>query len=152
VPEPGRARDRRVLLAVLAAAVVLVLLTVSRGPVALLAAATLAVGTGALLALPPLLRHDGIDWRWRPGRTDDLPPEPGIARLRRLVRPAPGDLSAAAELQDLVRTIAEDRSRTGAPVPGRLSAYLSAPARTPDLGQLEALVTDLETLTSKETS
>ena len=146
-----RAPDRRVFLAALGAVAVLLVLTVARGPVALLAAATLAVGTGALLAIPPLLRHDGIDWRWRPGGTDDVPPEPGIARLRRLLRPAPGDTAAAAELQDLVRAIAEDRSRTGAPGAGHLAAYLSGPPRTLGLDEVETLIAELELLTSKET-
>ncbi len=100
-----------------AAACALVLVTVARGPVALLAATTLAVLVGAVLGLPPLLRHDGIDWTWRSGRTDDVPPEPGIATLRRLLDPARRDATAAAELQELVRAIADDRTRAVAPSP-----------------------------------
>lgn len=142
----------RVLVAVAAAAGALLVLTIARGPVALLAAATLAVLTGALLGLPPLLGHDGIDWRWQPRRADDVPPEPGIATLRRLLTPAKGDTAAAVELQDLVRAIAEDRAR-GGPVGGsRLAAYLSGPPRHLDLDEVESLITDLETLSPKETS
>jgi hypothetical protein len=143
-----------VLLSVLGAAAVLALLTVARGPVALLAAATLAVLTGAVMALPALLRHDGIDWRWMPGREDELPPEPGIATLRRLLTSSRTDAAAAAELQDLIRAIAEDRSPGGPPGTGPLVAYLAGPPRPLGLDEVEALITELETLTltPKETS
>ena len=143
---------RRTLLAVAAAACALIVVTVARGPVALLAAATLAVLVGAVLALPPLLRHDGIDWTWRAGRTDDVPPEPGIATLRRLLDPATNDATAAVELHELVRAIADDRTR-GRPLRGgRLSAYLSDPPRSLDLDEVDRLITELEALNPKETS
>ena len=143
---------RRILLAVAAAACALIVVTVARGPVALLAAATLAVLVGALLALPPLLRHDGTDWTWRSRRTDDIPPEPGIATLRRLLDPATNDATAAVELHELVRAIADDRTR-GRPLRvGRLSAYLSDPPRSLDLDEVDRLITELEALNPKETS
>ena len=140
------------LLAVAGAGCALVLVTVARGPVALLAATTLAVLVGAVLGLPPLLRHDGIDWTWRSGRTDDVPPEPGIATLRRLLDPGRGDATAAAELQELVRAIADDRTRGRPVAAGRLPAYLSGPPRPLDLDEVDSLISELEALNPKETS
>jgi hypothetical protein len=144
--------NRRILLGVAAAACALVLVTVARGPVALLAAATLALLVGAVLGLPPLLRHDGIDWTWRSGRTDDVPPEPGIATLRRLLGPAANDATAAVELHQLVRAIADDRTRGRPLTGGRLAAYLSGPPRSLDLDEVDRLITELEALKPKETS
>ena len=144
--------DRRILLGVAAAACALVLVTVARGPVALLAAATLAVLVGAVLGLPPLLRHDGIDWTWRSGRTDDVPPEPGIATLRRLLGPATNDATAAVELHQLVRAIADDRTRGRPLTGGRLATYLAGPPRSLDLDEVDRLITELEALKPKETS
>ena len=144
--------DRRILVGVAAAACVLVLVTVARGPVALLAAATLAVLVGAVLGLPPLLRHDGIDWTWRAGRTDDVPPEPGIATLRRLLGPGTNDATAAVELHQLVGAIADDRTRGRPLTVGRLAAYLSGPPRSLDLDEVDRLITELEALKPKETT
>ena len=93
-----------------AGVVVLVLVVIARGPVALLAVATVAVLTGFVLAVPPLMGHDGIDWDWLPDRAVEVPPEPGIANLRRLLAPTAGDTAAPEQLQLLVRAIAADRA------------------------------------------
>ena len=102
-------------------------------------------------AVPPLLRHDGLDWDWQPRRTEDVPPEPGIANLRRLLAPAADDTGATARLQELVRAIAADRARGGPTGDGRLTAYLSGPPRRLDLGEVEAVITELEALSPKDT-
>lgn len=148
--EPG-GRGRGVVLAVLLGAAVLVLVTLARGPVALLAAASVAVVAGAVLGLPPLLGHDGIDWDWQPRAGDDPPPEPGIANLRRLLAPAADDTGALGRLQDLVRAIAEDRTRGGPTGDGRLTAYLDGPPRRLGLDEVDSVITELEALSPKET-
>lgn len=146
----GDPSGRRLLLALAAGLAVLVLLVVARGPVALLAAATLAVVTGLVLGVPPLLRHDGIDWDWRPELEQQSPPEPGIANLRRLLAPAQDDTAAPARLQDLVRAIAEDRATGELPTGSTLAAYLSTPPRRLSLDEADAVITELETLSHKE--
>ena len=129
----------------------LVLLSLARGPVALLAGASLAVLAGVVLAVPPLMRHDGIDWDWLPGRAADLPPEPGIANLRRLLAPSRGDTAAPEQLQALVRAIADDRAGGGGVGTGRLATYLSRPPRAIDLAEAETLIAELEALPIQET-
>jgi hypothetical protein len=129
----------------------MVLLVATRGPIALLAAATLGVLAGVVLGVPPLLRHDGIDWGWRPDLEHETPPEPGIANLRRLLAPAPDDTAAPARLQELVRAIAEDRAQGAGTAGGALTAYLSGAPRRLSLDEVEAVITDLETLSQKET-
>ena len=74
---------------------VLALVVAARGPVALLAVASVAVLAGFVLAVPPLMRHDGIDWDWLPDRVAEVPPEPGIANLRRLLAPTTGEIGRA---------------------------------------------------------
>ena len=130
--------------------VALVLVTIARGPVALLAVATVAVLAGFVLAVPPLMGHDGIDWDWLPGRALEVPPEPGIANLRRLLAPSTGDTAAAEQLQVLVRAIAADRADCDAYGRGRLAAYLDAPPRTLDLAEADAVITELEALPLQE--
>ncbi|GAA4407926.1 hypothetical protein GCM10023168_24580 [Fodinibacter luteus] len=147
---PGARPGLRPLLAGAALAAAVVLLAFARGPVAILAAATVAVLTGFVLAVPPLLRHDGIDWDWLPDRAREVPPEPGIATLRRLLDPNDRDTDAPEQLQALVRAIAADRA-DGRPVgPGRLATYLDGPPRRLDLAEAEAVVTELEALPPKE--
>jgi hypothetical protein len=131
--------------------VALVLLALARGPVALLAAASVAVLAGIVLALPPLLRHDGIDWDWLPDRDADVPPEPGIANLRRLLAPSAGDTAAPAQLQQLVRAIADDRAGGGGYGAGRLARYLERPPLTLDHAEADAVITELEALPLQET-
>jgi len=140
-----------VLLLAAAGIVVLLLLVLARGPVALLDVATVAVLAGFVLAVPPLLRHDGIDWDWLPGRAVEVPPEPGIANLRRLLAPTAGDTAAGEQLQRLVRAIAADRADGDAYGRGRLAAYLDAPPRVLDLAEAEAVITELEALPTQET-
>ena len=131
--------------------VVLVLLSLARGPVALLAAASVAVLAGVVLAIPPLLKHDGIDWDWLPGQAADVPPEPGIANLQRLLAPSSGDTAAPERLQQLVRAIADDRAGHGGYGSGRLATYLERPPRTLDLAEAETLIAELEALPIQET-
>ena len=133
-----------------AGVVVLVLVSIARGPVALLAAASVAVIAGFVLAVPPLLRHDGIDWDWLPDRAQEVPPEPGIANLRRLLAPSTGDTAAPAQLQELVRAIADDRADAGQYGGGRLAGYLGAPPRALGLTEAEAVITELEALPTQE--
>ena len=131
--------------------VVIVLVTIARGPVALLAVASVAVLVGIVLAVPPLLQHDGIDWDWLPDRAVEVPPEPGIANLHRLLAPSTGDTAAPGQLQQLVRAVAEDRAPDGAYGRGRLAAYLKAPPRLLDLAEADAVITELEALPLQET-
>jgi hypothetical protein len=131
--------------------VVLALVVAARGPVALLAVATVAVLAGFVLAVPPLLRHDGIDWDWLPDRAVEVPPEPGIANLRRLLAPTRGDTAAPEHLQSLVRAIAADRADGAAYGDGRLAAYLARPPRVLDLAEADAVITELEALPIQET-
>ncbi len=142
----------RPLLLVGAGVLVIVLITIARGPVALLAVASVAVLAGIVLAVPPLLQHDGIDWDWLPDRAVEVPPEPGIANLRRLLAPEPGDTAAPGQLQQLVRAVAEDRAPDRAYGRGRLAAYLNAPPRPLDLAEADALITELEALPLQETT
>ena len=130
----------------------LVLLLVLRGPVVLLAVATVGVAAGLVLAVPPLLRHDGIDWDWLPDRGAELDPEPGIATLRRLLSPTATDATATGELQDLVRAIAEDRAQGRELDDGALAAYLDGPPRRLDLREVGTLITALEALPTKEST
>ena len=104
------------------------LLALARGPVALLAAASVAVVVGIAMAIPPLMAHDGIDWDWLPDRAVEIPPEPGIANLRRLLAPDATDTAAPAQLQQLVRAIAVDRARGEEYGRGRLAGV---PRRAP---------------------
>lgn len=145
----ARTASRPLLLAA-GAAVALVLLIVLRGPVVLFATATVAVTAGFLLAVPPLLRHDGLDWDWLPDRGDEVPPEPGIATLRRLLSPTTFDTTADGQLHDLVRVIADDRAQGRGLGDGPLAAYLGAPPRRVDLREAETLITALEALPTKE--
>lgn len=128
------------------AAAVLVVVVLLRGPVALLAATSVAAAVGLVLAVLPLLRHDGIDWDWLPDRGTEVPAEPGIATLRRLLAPGATDTAAPGQLQDLVRAVAEDRS-PGHDLPdGPLATYLGAPPRRLDLREVDILVSALEAL------
>ena len=148
--DPPRLGLRPLLLAG-AGLVVLVLVVIARGPVALLAVATVAVIAGFVLAVPPLLGHDGLDWDWLPDRAVEVPPEPGIANLRRLLAPTAGDTAAPEQLQLLVRAIAADRAEGDAYGRGRLAAYLDAPPRVLDLAEVDAVITELEALPIQET-
>jgi hypothetical protein len=130
--------------------VALVLVVIARGPVALLAVASVAGLTGFVLAVPPLMGHDGIDWDWLPDRAVDVPPEPGIANLRRLLAPNTGDTAAPEQLQLLVRAIAADRAAGEAYGRGRLAAYLAASPRVLDLAEADAIITELEALPIQE--
>jgi hypothetical protein len=141
----------RPLLLVGAGTVVIVLVTIARGPVALLAVASVAVLTGIVLAVPPLLKPDGIDWDWLPDRAVEVPAEPGIANLRRLLAPEPGDTAAPRQLQELVRAVAEDRAPDRSYGRGRLAAYLNAAPRLLDLAEADAVITELEALPLQET-
>ena len=141
----------RPLLLVAAGLVVLALVVAARGPVALLAVASVAVLAGFVLAVPPLMRHDGIDWDWLPDRVAEVPPEPGIANLRRLLAPTTGDTAAPEQLHLLVRAIAADRADGEAYGRGRLAAYLAARPRVLDLAEADAVITELEALPTQET-
>ena len=141
----------RPLLLVGAGLVVIVLVTIARGPVTLVAVASAAVLVGIVLAVPPLMRHDGIDWDWLPDRVADVPPEPGIANLRRLLAPTTGDTAAPEQLQQLVRAIAAERAGGEAFGHGRLAAYLAARPRVLDLAEADAVITELEALPTQET-
>lgn len=129
---------------------VVVLVTVVRGPVALAAAATVALLAAAVVGVPPLLKPDGIDWDWRPGGADELRVEPGIANLRRLLSPAKGDDEAAVRLHELVTALAADRAPLGPPGSGPLVDYLGAPPRRLSAAEADAVITDLEQLSTKE--
>ena len=142
----------RPLLLIGAGLVVLVLVVIARGPVALLAVASVAVLAGFVLAVPPLMGHDGIDWDWLPDRAVEVPPEPGIANLRRLLAPTAGDTAAPEQLQLLVRAIATDRAGGDAYGGGHLAAYLSARPRVLDLAEADAVITELEALPIQETT
>ena len=148
--DPPRSPVRPLLLAGGGLAV-LVLLALARGPVALLAASSVAVIAGIVMAVPPLMRHDGIDWDWLPDRAVDIPPEPGIANLRRLLAPTAGDTAAPGQLQQLVRAIAADRANGEEYGRGRLAGYLDGPPRALDLTEADALITELEALPIQET-
>ena len=130
---------------------VVLLLALARGPVALLAAASVAVVVGIAMAIPPLMAHDGIDWDWLPDRAVEIPPEPGIANLRRLLAPDATDTAAPAQLQQLVRAVAADRARGEEYGRGRLARYLEGPPRALDLAEADALITELEALPIQET-
>jgi hypothetical protein len=149
VADRSRLGPRPLLLAG-AGLVVLVLVVIARGPVALLAVASVAVLAGFVLAVPPLLGHDGIDWDWLPDRAVEVPPEPGIANLRRLLAPTAGDTAAREQLQLLVRAIAADRADGDDYGHGRLAAYLAARPRTLDLAEADAVITELEALPTQE--
>jgi hypothetical protein len=148
---PGTARPGRPVVLAGAALLVVLVLVVARGPVALLAAAMVAVLAGFVLGVPQLLRDDGIDWDWLPGRAQEVPPEPGIAALRLLLAPSATDTGAPGRLQAVVRAIAEHRS-AGGPLGARLTAYLDAPPRRLDLSEAEALIAELESLPTKESA
>lgn len=148
----SRGAGLRPLLLVAAGLVALALVVAARGPVALLAVATVAVIAGFVLAVPPLLRHDGIDWDWLPDRAAEVPPEPGIANLHRLLSPTPGDTTAPGQLQQLVRAIAAERAEHGELGRGRLAAYLDGPPRVLDLAEADAVITELEALPTQETT
>jgi hypothetical protein len=155
VPDaPGSSR-RGLLLVGLGVPLVLALVAL-RGPVALLAVASVAVLVSVVAGVVPLLRHDGLDWTWQPGRADEVPPEPGIGRLRRLLAPGERDTTADAQLQELVRALAQDRAGT-APVAaadgrGALTSYLAGPPRRLSLDEVEGVITELERLSpTKET-
>ena len=148
---PGTSLPGRPVVLIGAALVVLLIVVVARGPVALLAAAMVAVLAGFVLGVPQLLRDDGIDWDWLPSRAQEVPPEPGIAALRLLLAPSAADTAAPGRLQSLVRAIAEDRS-AGGPLGARLTAYLDAAPRRLDLTEAEALIAELESLPMKEST
>ena len=148
---PGASGPGRPVVLVGAALLVVLVLVVARGPVALLAAAMVAVLAGFVLGVPQLLRDDGVDWDWLPGRAQEVPPEPGIAALRLLLAPSATDTGAPARLQSVVRAIAEHRS-AGGPLGSRLTAYLDAPPRRLDLTEAEALIAELESLPTKESA
>lgn len=143
--------DLRPLLLAGAGLVALALVVAARGPVALLAVASVAVLAGFVLAVPPLLGQDGIDWDWLPDRSVEVPPEPGIANLHRLLAPTTGDTAAPAQLQLLVRAIATDRADADQLGRGRLAAYLDGPPRLLDLAEADAVITELEALPNQET-
>ncbi|MFQ6172966.1 hypothetical protein ACK8HX_15250 [Oryzobacter sp. R7] len=130
--------------------VLVVVLVLARGPVALLAAASVALIAAFVIGLPPLLRPDGIDWDWRPGRADEVVPEPGIAAIRRLLAPAKGDDEAVARLHEVLGAVAADRAPRGLPEDSRLAAYLAGPPRSLSTDEVDALVTELEALSPKE--
>lgn len=142
--------ERRLWLLAGVLALLVVVLVLARGPVALLAAASVALLAAFVVGLPPLLRQDGIDWDWRPGRADEVVPEPGIAALRRLLAPARGDDEATVQLHALVAAIAADRAPRGLPQGGRLAAYVSGPPRRLSTDEVDALVSELEALSRKE--
>ncbi|NHA67285.1 hypothetical protein [Phycicoccus flavus] len=138
-------RPRRTL-ALAGAVALVVVLTVLRGPVILLAAGTVGIVVGAVLVLLPLLRADPVDWDWRPDLEHDLPPEPGIAELHRTLAPTPRDTGAPARLHALVTVLAADRSPHGVGGDGPLATYLAAPPRPLGLPEVERVVADLEAL------
>lgn len=146
--DPPRPRRRALLVA--GGVLLVVLLVVARGPVALLAIATVAVAAGIILAVPPLLRHDGIDWDWLPDRAQEVPPEPGIANLRRLLAPTATDTAAPAQLHDLVRAIADDRAGGGPLGDGILARYLDGPPGILDRTEADDVITELEALPLQE--
>lgn len=140
---------------------VLVLAVALRGSVALLAVASAAAVIGLLLSVVPLLRDDGIDWDWQPGRADEIPPEPGVGRLRLLLDPSPSDPHAGERLQDLVRAIASDRAaRAGSPGEDSMATdestalgrYLAGAPRRLDLAEAERVITELEGLAPRRTT
>ena len=147
-PAPGT----RALLLAGGGLVVLVLLSLARGPVALLAAASVAVLVGIVLAVPPLLRHDGIDWDWLPDRAVDVPPEPGIANLRRLLAPTAGDTAgpgaAAAAGAGHRRRPRRRRRATDA---GAWPPTSTDRRASLDLAEADAVITELEALPIQET-
>ncbi|WP_249138587.1 hypothetical protein [Phycicoccus avicenniae] len=141
-------RSRRLVGLLAAAGVAVVVLTAVRGVVVLLAVASLLLAAAVGLGLLPLLRRDDVDWDWLPGRAEAPTPEPGLARLHRLVAPSATDTTADRELHDLVGTLADERGATGRP--GPLADYLAGPPRRLDLAALEAVVDDLDTVPPPE--
>ncbi|MBM6399060.1 hypothetical protein [Phycicoccus sonneratiae] len=142
--EPLSRRRRLALFAGLAA--VLLALTLARGLVVLAAAASIALVVCAVGAVLPLQRDDGVDWDWLPRRADEVPPEPGIGALRRLLAPNPKDTTAPAQLHELLRTLAEERHGGAAGRPdGPLARYLASPPRRLTLAEAEDVLADLET-------
>ncbi|QKE85350.1 hypothetical protein [Arthrobacter sp. NEB 688] len=142
-------RGRVVGLAV--ALAVLVALTLARGVVVLAAAVAVVLVVALIGLLVPLQRDDGVDWDWLPRRADEVPPEPGIGALRRLLAPDRTDTTAPAQLQDLVRTLAAERlggtpERPVTPPDGPLARYLAAPPRRLSTQDAEAVIADLESL------
>jgi hypothetical protein len=141
---------------------VLALAVVLRGPVALMAVASAAAVIGLLLTVTPLLRDDHVDWDWQPLRADEIPPEPGVGRIRVMLLAGRDDAEAAARLQDLVRRLAEDRAGTAsgrhtagpgsAAGPTALDRYLAGPPRHLDPDALDGVLTDLEALTPRRTT
>jgi hypothetical protein len=150
VADPNSSAVRPLLLAG-GGLVLVLLLALARGPVALLAASSVAVIVGIAMAIPPLMGHDGIDWDWLPDRAVEIPAEPGIANLRRLLAPDATDTAAPAQLQQLVRAIATDRASNEEYGRGRLAGYLDGPPRALDLTEADALITELEALPTQET-
>lgn len=147
--------QRRLLLG--AALAVVLLLTLARGLVAVSALASAALIVCFVGVVVPLQRDDGIDWHWLPRRADEVPPEPGIGRLRGLLDPDRHDTGAAERLQDLLRELADDRGSGGGrlapPEGGPLARYLAGAPRTLTRTEAEAVLADLESLTStKETA
>jgi len=138
---------------ILAAAVVLVVtvLTLTRGPVTLVAVAMTALAVALALGLPPLLRPDGVDWDWRPGRASEVRPEPGMATLQRLLTPSFDDKAAHAQLHEIVTSLAADRAPHGIPEGGLLAQYLGAPPRRLSAAEADTIITELEALTTQET-
>lgn len=143
-----RPSGRRLPLLLAAGAVALVLVTVVRGPLVLLAGATVLVVVG-LVGIVPLLRSDGVDWGWVPDRAQEVPPEPGIADLHRLLVADDRDTAAPERLRSLVRAIAQDRAGSLDRLPdGPVSRYLAAPPTRVRLDEVERLVADLEALSA----
>lgn len=140
------------------AGVALVGLVLVRGVVVLAAAAAVVLVVSLIGLLVPLQRDDGVDWDWLPRRADEVPPEPGIGALRRLLAPNRTDTSAPAELQQLVRALATERLGGGGqgahgatPPDGALARYLAAPPRRLTPQDAEAVIADLESLRPTQT-
>ncbi|GIL35731.1 hypothetical protein [Phycicoccus sp. DTK01] len=138
------------------AGVALVALVLVRGVVVLAAAAAVVLVVSLIGLLVPLQRDDGVDWDWLPRRADEVPPEPGIGALRRLLAPNRTDTSAPAELQELVRSLTAERlgaaaGRPATPPDGALARYLAAPPRRLTPQDAEAVIADLESLRPTQT-
>lgn len=121
-------------------------LVAARGSVALLAVALVAIVVAVVVGVVPMLRNDGIDWSWQPGRGEVVPPEHGMATLSRLLEAGPDDPRAAADLQGVVRALADEQAAAGrAPAAGGpLSTYLAGPPRRLTLDEADRVVAELE--------
>lgn len=132
---------RRRLLAAAGAVLVLVL-TVVRGPVVLAAAGAVVLAVAAYRLLD-VTRPTRTDWAWgaRPGTAVEY--EGRMGALATLVDPEGRDTDSPARLQRWFQQVAG--GHLGAPVPGSpLADYLAGPPRRLTLPEVDRLLAELD--------